>query len=212
MSALLRAAGARFLVTETPYGPGDFAGRVRYADDPEVCGALARLSDEPLGGAPDPEDVAYVMRVPTVAGPPLSVAVTHRGLAHHLASVAREFSGTGDAGAAVLAPVASEGAVAGLWAPLWAGRRVLLAPRGPDAAVPGSGSRRPARSRVWWRHVTNWRPWSPGWALPSEPDRPGGSWSRAARPGPRRHGSPGCSAPVGCLPRTGRPRRRSAPC
>lgn len=39
-----------------------WAGRVRgtgprYVDDPEVRGALARRSGEPLGGAPDPEDV-----------------------------------------------------------------------------------------------------------------------------------------------------------
>lgn len=137
LCALLSVAGARFLVTEMPYGVGGFGGRVRYADDPEVRGVLARLSDEPLGGAPDPEDVAYVMRVPAVAGPPLAVAVPHRGLAHHLGSVAAEFAGTGGGGTAVCAPVASEGAVTGLWAPLWAGRRVLLAPRALDPGRPG---------------------------------------------------------------------------
>ncbi|MBZ4320830.1 AMP-binding protein [Streptomyces huiliensis] len=135
--ALLGVAGARFLVTEMPYGPGDFAGRVRYADDPEVCGALARLPDEPLGGGPDPGDVAYVTRVPGADGLPLAVEVTHRGLAHHLASLEREFDGTGGGGTAVFGSVASEAAVTGLWAPLWAGRRVLLAPRALDPE--GSG-------------------------------------------------------------------------
>ncbi|MFI0739429.1 AMP-binding protein [Streptomyces sp. NPDC021100] len=135
LCALLGAAGARFLVTEMPYAAAGFGGQVRYADDPEVCGALARLSDEPLGRTPDPEDVAYVMRVPSAAGPPLAVAVPHRGLAHHLASVAGVFAGAGDGGTAVFAPVASEGTVAGLWAPLWAGRRVLLAPRALDPVM-----------------------------------------------------------------------------
>ncbi|MFC8080011.1 AMP-binding protein [Streptomyces sp. NPDC057307] len=138
LCALLADAGVRVLVTEVAYGPNGFDGQVRYVDDPEVCGALARHSDEPLAGAPDPEDVAYVTQVPAAAGHPLAVAVTHRGLAHHVAWAARELTGADDGGTAVFAPVAFELAVTGLWAPLWAGQRVLLAPQTMDLAELGA--------------------------------------------------------------------------
>ncbi|MEU0851856.1 AMP-binding protein [Streptomyces flaveolus] len=134
LRALLAATGARFLVSEVAYGPDGFEGQVRYVDDPEVCGALARQSGEPLGGAPDPEDVAYVTQVPAAAGRPLAVAVTHRGLADHVTAAARELDGAGDGGTAVFSSVASEWAATGLWAPLCAGRRVLLAPQALDLA------------------------------------------------------------------------------
>ncbi|WP_237518896.1 AMP-binding protein, partial [Streptomyces sp. SID5910] len=42
LRALLAVSGARFLVSEVAYGPGGFEGQVRYVDDPEVPGALAR--------------------------------------------------------------------------------------------------------------------------------------------------------------------------
>ncbi|MER6847263.1 AMP-binding protein [Streptomyces flaveolus] len=134
LRALLGATGARFLVSEVAHGPDGFEGQVRYVDDPEVCGALARQSGEPLGGAPDPEDVAYVTQVPAAAGRPLAVAVTHRGLAHHVTAAARELDGAGDGGTAVFSSVASESAATGLWVPLCAGRRVLLAPQALDLA------------------------------------------------------------------------------
>ncbi|MYW14184.1 AMP-binding protein, partial [Streptomyces sp. SID2955] len=137
LRASLAATGARVLVTEVAYGLDGFAGRVRYADDPEVSAALARQSAEPLGGAPDPEDVAYVTQVPAAAGHPLAVAVTHRGLAHHVRSAVRALTGAGDGGTAVFASVASELTVAGLWAPLCAGQRVLLAPQALDLAELG---------------------------------------------------------------------------
>ncbi|MFC8823737.1 AMP-binding protein [Streptomyces sp. NPDC057137] len=137
LCALLADAGVRVLVTEVAYGPGGFEGQVRYVDDPEVSGALARHSDQPLAWAPDPEDVAYVTQVPAAAGHPLAVAVTHRGLAHHVAWAARELTGAGDGGTAVFASVAFELAVTGLWAPLWAGQRVLLAPQTLDLAELG---------------------------------------------------------------------------
>ncbi|MYR47209.1 serine hydrolase, partial [Streptomyces sp. SID5910] len=91
-------------------------------------------SGEPIGGAPDPEDVAYVTQVPAAAGRPLAVAVTHRGLTHHVTAVARELGDTGGGGTAVFSSVASESAATGLWASLCAGRRVLLAPQGLDLA------------------------------------------------------------------------------
>ncbi|MGV9287552.1 AMP-binding protein [Streptomyces sp. NPDC003719] len=134
LRALLAATGTRFLVTEVAHGPDGFEGRVRYVDDPEVRGALARQPGGPFGGAPDPEDVAYVTQVPAAAGRPLAVAVTHRGLAHHVTAAARELAGTGDGGTAVFSSVASERAATGLWAPLCAGRRVLLAPQDLDLA------------------------------------------------------------------------------
>ncbi|MFF8878224.1 AMP-binding protein [Streptomyces flaveolus] len=134
LRALLGATGARFLVSEVAHGPDGFEGQVRYVDDPEVCGALARQSGEPLGGAPDPEDVAYVTQVPAAAGRPLAVAVTHRGLAHHVTAAAREVDGAGDGGTAVFSSVASESAATGLWVSLCAGRRVLLAPQALDLA------------------------------------------------------------------------------
>ncbi|MEU9594080.1 AMP-binding protein [Streptomyces sp. NPDC048193] len=134
LRALLAATGARFLVSEVAYGPDGFEGEVRYVDDPEVCGALAGQSGGPLGGAPDPEDVAYVTQVPAAAGRPLAVAVTHGGLAHHVTAAARGLGGVGDGGTAVFSSVASESAVTRLWASLCAGRRVLLAPRTLDLA------------------------------------------------------------------------------
>ncbi|MFF9767818.1 AMP-binding protein [Streptomyces sp. NPDC014636] len=137
LRALLAATGARVLLTEVAHGLDGFGGRVRYVDDPEVCGTLARHSDEPLDGAPDPEDVAYVTQVPGAAGRPQAVAVTHRGLAHHVESATGELTRAGDGGTAVFASVASELAVTGLWAPLCAGQRVLLAPQALDLAELG---------------------------------------------------------------------------
>lgn len=137
LRALLAGAGARFLVTEVAHGPTEFRGPVRYVDDPEVCAALARCSDEPFAGTPDPEDVAYVTPVPGTAGRPLAVAVTHRGLAHHIDCVVRELAGSGGGGTAVFTSVALESAAMGLWAPLCAGQRVLFAPRDLDLAELG---------------------------------------------------------------------------
>ncbi|MFG2500372.1 AMP-binding protein [Streptomyces sp. NPDC048441] len=137
LRALLAEAGARVLITEVAYGPVGFEGRVRYVDDPEVCGALARHSDEPLDRAPDPEDVAYVTQVPAAAGRSAAAAVTHRGLAYHVAWAARELTGSGGGGTAVFASVAVEQAATGLWAPLFAGQRVLLAPQALDLAELG---------------------------------------------------------------------------
>ncbi|WP_171163047.1 AMP-binding protein [Streptomyces sp. I05A-00742] len=137
LRALLTATGAGYVVAEVACGPDGFEGQVRYVDDPEVRGALARHSDEPFGGPTDPEDVAYVTQVPAAAGCPLSVAVTHRGLAHHVVASAQELTGSGDGGTAVFASVASEPAATGLWAPLCAGQRVLLAPQALDPAELG---------------------------------------------------------------------------
>ncbi|WP_051866262.1 AMP-binding protein [Streptomyces griseus] len=137
LRALLAATGARVLVTEVAYGPDGFEGQARYVDDPEVCGALARQSDEPLGRGPDPEDVAYVTQVPGGAGRPLAVAVTHRGLVHHVAVAAGKLTSAGDGGSAVFASVASELAATALWVPLCAGQRVLLAPQTLDLAELG---------------------------------------------------------------------------
>lgn len=131
LRALLAEAGARVLVTEVAYRPDGFEGRVRYVDDPELRGTITRHSDAPLAGAPDPEGVAYVTQVPAASGRPLAVAVTHRGLAHHVAWAVRELAGSGG-GTAVFASVAFELAATGLWAPLCAGQRVLLAPQALD--------------------------------------------------------------------------------
>ncbi|WP_333767363.1 AMP-binding protein [Streptomyces sp. IBSBF 2435] len=134
---LLADAGARVLVTEAAYRPDGFEGQVVHVDDPEVCGALALHPGGPLAGAPDPDDVACVAHVPSAAGRPHAVAVTHRGLAHHVAWAERELTGTGRGGTAVFASVASELTATALWAPLWAGQRVLLAPQALDLAHVG---------------------------------------------------------------------------
>lgn len=134
---LLADGGTRALVTEAAYGPDGFEGQVLCVNDPEVSGALARHPGEPLPGAPDPDDVASVAHVPAAAGRPRAVAVTHRGLAHHVAWAARELAGAGHGGTAVFASVASELTATGLWAPLLAGQRVLLAPQAMDQAELG---------------------------------------------------------------------------
>lgn len=132
---LLADAGARLVVTEAAYRPGGFEGQVLCVDDPEVCGALSRLPGEPLAGAPDPDDVACVSHVPAAAGRPHAVVVTHRGLAHHVAWAQRELTAAGlGGGTAVFGSAACELTVTGLWAPLRAGRRVLLAPRTMEPA------------------------------------------------------------------------------
>lgn len=145
LCALLADAGARVLVTELAYGPDGFDGIARYVDDPEVCRELSRLSDDPLDADLDPDDVAYVTQVPGVAGHPLAVAVTHGGLAHHVAWAERELNGAGDGGTAVFVSVACELVVTALWAPLCAGQRVLLAPQALDLADLGKwlAGRRP---------------------------------------------------------------------
>lgn len=138
---LLADAGARVLVTELGYGAGGldgFDGTVLYADDPEVVAALAaRPGGSPAAEPPDPDDVALVAHAPTVAGRPYAVAVTHRGLADHLAWAERELTGRSPGGTAVFCSVASEMTATGLWAPLAAGRRVVLAPQALDLAQLG---------------------------------------------------------------------------
>ncbi|SHM36476.1 AMP-binding protein [Actinacidiphila paucisporea] len=129
---LLADAGARVLVTEAAYGPDAFEGQLLCVDDPEVCGELAGHPGEPLAGAPDPDDVACVAHVPAAAGRPHAVTVTHRGLAHHVAWAERELARTGSGGTAVFGSAASELTATGLWAPLWSGQRVLLAPQALD--------------------------------------------------------------------------------
>ncbi|MFB8143297.1 AMP-binding protein [Streptomyces parvus] len=134
LHASLVDAGARILVTEVAHGPIGFEGAVRYADDPEVRAALARCSGEPFGMAPDAEDVAYMTPVPCPTGRPLAVAVTHRNLMHHVGCAVDELTRPGGGGTAVFASVALESAAMGLWAPLCAGQRVLLASQGLDRA------------------------------------------------------------------------------
>ncbi|MGW5350388.1 AMP-binding protein [Streptomyces sp. NPDC004031] len=138
---LLADAGARVVVAELGYGAAaldGFDGTVLYADDPELA---AELAAHPGGGAaaepPAPDDVALVAHAPTVAGRPYAVAVTHRGLADHVAWAGRELIGRGTGGTAVFCSVASEVTATGLWAPLAAGQRVVLAPRAPDLAQLG---------------------------------------------------------------------------
>ncbi|WP_327292714.1 AMP-binding protein [Streptomyces sp. NBC_01198] len=131
---LLADAGARALVTEAAYGPDGFEGLMLCVDDPELADELARHPGEPPAGAPDPDDVACVTHVPAPAGRPHAVSVTHRGLAHHVAWAEREFTGAGSGGTAVFTSVASELTATGLWAPLGAGQRVMLAPQAVDPA------------------------------------------------------------------------------
>ncbi|WP_031521070.1 AMP-binding protein [Streptomyces sp. NRRL F-5123] len=146
---LLADAGARVLVTELAHaadGLCGFDGTVLYVDDPEVTGAFAAppadAAAEPPEppepqGPPDPDDVALVAHAPTVAGRPYPVAVTHRGLADHVAWAGRELTGARGGGTAVFCSVASEMTATGLWAPLAAGQRVVLAPRALDLAQLG---------------------------------------------------------------------------
>ncbi|MFI0899856.1 AMP-binding protein [Streptomyces sp. NPDC020983] len=138
---LLSDAGARVLVTELAHGADGldgFDGTVLYADDPEVVAALAAYTSGACAAEPpEPDDVALVAHAPTVAGRPYAVAVTHRGLADHVAWAERELAGGGTGGTAVFCSVASEMTATGLWAPLAAGQRVVLAPQALDLAQLG---------------------------------------------------------------------------
>ncbi|NUP49113.1 MAG: amino acid adenylation domain-containing protein, partial [Catenulispora sp.] len=80
--------------------------------------------------SPDPEHLAYVIFTSGSTGGPKGVAISHRGLANHVAWAARTLAGAAPGGGALFSSIAFDLVVPNVWAPLTVGERVWLAP--PD--------------------------------------------------------------------------------
>ncbi|KOX05327.1 hypothetical protein ADL04_06535, partial [Streptomyces sp. NRRL B-3648] len=129
LGRLLTDSGAAALVTESAHtadGTPFFDGPLVLLDrDRERIEARPDTAPE---RADDPDGVAYVIYTSGSTGRPKGVQITHRGLANFLRYMADTYLADGTHGAPVFSSVAFDMAVAGLLAPLMAGRTVHLFP------------------------------------------------------------------------------------
>ena len=137
-SWMLADAGAVLLVTQS---------HLRAAAPPS--GVPVLVLEEEDGGAeggalpvldiaePDPDALAYVLYTSGSTGRPKGVEVTHGALANHMAWMASEFPLAPDDAVLQKTPFGFDASVWEFWAPLMAGARLVLAPRGAhrDAAA-----------------------------------------------------------------------------
>ena len=106
---------------------------------PAAVGAGARPASAPAATALGPENLAYVLYTSGSSGRPKGVMVSHAALAHYLGWSTRAYLGTGDdglddgpgdgaRGAPVHTSLTFDLTVTSLFAPLLAGREVVLVP------------------------------------------------------------------------------------
>ncbi|MEU6908819.1 amino acid adenylation domain-containing protein [Streptomyces coeruleorubidus] len=123
IASMLESAGAGTVLTHSTYAD-------RFGGDPDVVlvDRHASLIDGRPRSAPeraeDAEALAYVIFTSGSTGRPKGVAVTHRGLANHVAWAARDLASRGTTGAPLFSSVAFDLVVPNLWAPLVTGQRV----------------------------------------------------------------------------------------
>ncbi|MFG2823372.1 amino acid adenylation domain-containing protein [Kitasatospora sp. NPDC048365] len=86
----------------------------------------------------DLDTLAYAIFTSGSTGRPKGVAVTHRGLANHVAWAAAELVGAGTGGGALFSSHAFDLVVPNLWAPLTVGQRVWVLPQDQDGAKLGA--------------------------------------------------------------------------
>jgi amino acid adenylation domain-containing protein len=95
----------------------------------------------PAGSGPAPADdldqLAYTIFTSGSTGRPKGVAVTHRGLANHVAWAARELAGRGEGGGALFSSAAFDLVVPNIWAPLTTGQRLWVLPQDQEGTVLG---------------------------------------------------------------------------
>jgi amino acid adenylation domain-containing protein len=140
VNRMLAEGGARVVVT----GHGHAAG---IAAGPAVVDLDLDLDREwdgeaaPAGSGPAPADdldqLAYTIFTSGSTGRPKGVAVTHRGLANHVAWAARELAGRGEGGGALFSSAAFDLVVPNIWAPLTTGQRLWVLPQDQEGTVLG---------------------------------------------------------------------------
>ena len=134
VAGMLADAGVSTVVTQTAHAAAVPAGVTRVVLD-EAAPAAAIAAELPFTGpAPDLDRLAYVIFTSGSTGRPKGVAVSHTGLANHIAWAARDLADRGTGGGAVFSSVAFDLVAPNLWAPLVIGQRVWLAEQGLDLA------------------------------------------------------------------------------
>ncbi len=141
IGTMLEDAGARVLVTGSEYATDLREAAETVVDVEGEAAAIAACDSAPLDLPVDPESTAYVIFTSGSTGRPKGVAVSHRGLANHVAWAARDLAEAGAAhggsGGAVFSSVAFDLVVPNVWAPLVAGQRVVMLPQEMDLSELG---------------------------------------------------------------------------
>ncbi|MBT0770089.1 amino acid adenylation domain-containing protein [Kineosporia sp. J2-2] len=142
---MLSAAGARTVLTRT-----SLAGRFHEVPVALVDGdEMSSCATDHVAVDLDPDELAYVIFTSGSTGTPKGVAVSHRGLANHVAWAAAELAMRGTGGSALFSSVAFDLVVPNVWAPLTTGQPVHVVPESVDLSELGAAlvnSLRTARS------------------------------------------------------------------
>ncbi|WP_042365803.1 amino acid adenylation domain-containing protein [Streptacidiphilus neutrinimicus] len=152
MAAVLRA-GAAFLALDVEQPPARLAALVRsggadllLAAEPDLVarlelpidGPTVLLGAEPPGGGAgarqagptEPCGLAYVSHTSGTTGEPSAVLIEHRGLDNYLRFVVHDYGLGPDTVALQVAPLGYDASIRDTFAPLLAGGRLVLLPRG----------------------------------------------------------------------------------
>ncbi|WP_428953252.1 amino acid adenylation domain-containing protein [Streptomyces sp. cg35] len=133
IASMLDSAGAATALTHSAYADrfGDGVDLVLVDLHGSAIDARPRTA---LPRTDDGDALAYVIFTSGSTGRPKGVAVTHRGLANHVAWAARDLASRGTRGAPLFSSVAFDLVVPNLWAPLVTGQRVHTIAQDTDTA------------------------------------------------------------------------------
>ncbi|MFC8141644.1 amino acid adenylation domain-containing protein [Streptomyces paradoxus] len=133
IASMLESAGAGTALTQAAYADrfGGGLGVVLVDRHASLIDARPRSAPE---RTEDADELAYVIFTSGSTGRPKGVAVTHRGLANHVAWAARDLASRGTTGAPLFSSVAFDLVVPNLWAPLVTGQRVHTIAQDTDTA------------------------------------------------------------------------------
>ncbi|MGX5213662.1 amino acid adenylation domain-containing protein [Streptomyces violaceus] len=133
IASMLESAGAVTALTHSAYADrfGSDRGLVLLDRHASLIDGRPRSAPE---RAEDGGALAYVIFTSGSTGRPKGVAVTHRGLANHVAWAARDLASRGTTGAPLFSSVAFDLVVPNLWAPLVTGQRVHTIAQDTDTA------------------------------------------------------------------------------
>ncbi|MGY0017674.1 amino acid adenylation domain-containing protein [Streptomyces sp. YJ-C3] len=133
IASMLDSAGAATALTHSAYTDrfGDGIGVLALDRDES---AVATRPATRIERTDDTDTLAYVIFTSGSTGRPKGVAVTHRGLANHVAWAARDLASRGTTGAPLFSSVAFDLVVPNLWAPLVTGQRVHTIAQDTDTA------------------------------------------------------------------------------
>ncbi|MFI7338853.1 amino acid adenylation domain-containing protein [Streptomyces sp. NPDC050085] len=133
IASMLDSAGAATALTHSAYADRFGAGIGVLALDRDEL-TLDAQPQTPLRRTDDADALAYVIFTSGSTGRPKGVAVTHRGLANHVAWAARDLASRGTTGAPLFSSVAFDLVVPNLWAPLVTGQQVHTIAQDTDTA------------------------------------------------------------------------------